>query len=45
MSSVSAVISLLQIPLFKWESSARSNVVYVNQMRERERENTDPLSL
>jgi len=30
MSSVSAVISLLQIPLFTWESSAQSNVIYVN---------------
>ncbi|KAJ6222142.1 hypothetical protein RDWZM_000687 [Blomia tropicalis] len=30
MSSVSAVISLLQIPLFKWEGSASSNVLYVN---------------
>ncbi|KPM02211.1 Major Facilitator-like protein 2 [Sarcoptes scabiei] len=30
MSSVSAVISLLQIPLYAWEKSSDSNVLYVN---------------
>lgn len=30
MSSVSAVISLLQIPLYSWEKNSESNVIYVN---------------
>ncbi|XP_027206275.2 equilibrative nucleobase transporter 1-like [Dermatophagoides pteronyssinus] len=30
MSSISAVISLLQIPLYSWEKNSESNVIYVN---------------
>ncbi|OTF73061.1 Major Facilitator-like protein [Euroglyphus maynei] len=30
MSSVSAVISLLQIPLYSWEKNSESNVIYVS---------------